>query len=198
MSKVTLIHGTTKSSLDTIMVNGWGNRGDNAFIWLCSEDDYSYFWNCNKIQIDMTDKGMTGDLSSAKEVALYNAYESAAIASCVNETDDYLYAIVVEIDSQYVEDDDTVEADDFASCVTHSNLNTYGEIVEIRKMNFNRYLLPLIANSVWQKEQFNVVWLLDGLYETLQYLPKTEIDLTDLFAYEASSGSDIIWKYRGT
>lgn len=158
-----LYHGTTKSSLDNILNNGWG---DGQRVWECSDENLVYFHSLT-LALDEFD----GDSENAMSECITHAYHNAEFAAITQETDDNLYVIMVDIPDVYIQEDNTVNPSEYAVCVEFDDLNKYGKIVSIFVLEFNKYLLPFIARDVVPNNQFSMVLVPNELYEIYSVLP---------------------------
>lgn len=147
-----LIHGTTKKNFEL------GIDAKETSIWNCSNDNYMYFWDVEKIH-------EYDEIEENRKYAIQSAIESACIQACINKDD-----MLTLIFKKYSLHDENIEND--FSC----NYMTYASTIDCDLLDNYETKVIHIENPIPETLRlFNIQFLLDN--ENTNYDVIEELDL---------------------
>lgn len=156
--------GMTKEQYENLLIKG--GKGESS--WSVSDgDNCIYFWNLEKIK-EMeyeNDDDYEASIDYAKQQAMWSGLTNVA-----NFKSDYLVILTLSIPENLIDDDDSCENMDEASCI-HINDFDNKFIIEAEQAEVSTMLYPYILCGVTENKYFqlhNNDYLLSKLIEAVK------------------------------
>lgn len=170
-----VVHGTTKEGLDAIK----NKTGKISGLWECSTtDSYTYVWPFDKVakEYDCDNENET------RERAIQLAFESAQVQA-VNSDFDKIYVLELEIPDELLENDESCENMQMASCFDSVCWDDV-TIINIYENDFNMFYKPFIVCNLLNNDYFTWYDLDEKLVILAKALQGKDIFIDELYEFD--------------